>query len=879
MGKAFKEYARGGTEGVRAWLGTKDGKKFMMEGGWYTRAKELMEANGLETKGKSAEIRRRAVEEYMDTVVRQEFDVMFGSNAIPNIGPALKRMALNDEVLGVDAIKKLILDNPHDNVTLSIRAKEGWNPSDMPGYIVGKAMAANKWNRDVVFDHTFLREYNKMVKEGAEKAQAARTAATIAELNTSRIHFDLSNALAIEARHRWFAWFATKHRLYGTYMVKLAAERPMIAGAALQIKDWMEERNERMGVSNRYDKFDLVVNIGDGNQIRLNLAPIMWLSEYPLESSAAILLEKGAAWAADRTLGWDLHPSPTPFGMSITRADALIITLADVIGSGEIEDDDALQAWLETLPGDRQTRWTRLINNQRSVAIAQGKEITVLEAFNKAKAAAWTNEMWQAFKFYSGRLLTSNETLQGIGFGQPVEKIEIEKLLEEFSTLSESDPEAAQQMLRENRVLAASINSSLDPVEKAELDEGFRIYNQLLADYQAKLETASDRGSLPTEYAQLNQDFRDKVEKMTSPMYEDYNESFAKYYGDHNPQEFIDALGVLLPLVPAESVWAEGRAKTDLEKREYKREYLEPVFQEQLDNFGISDTDHSTPLYHILRDYYIDEPLAAWSGESEYTLTPRTAQSVARYLARGGESGVYKADAFLEVVQDKTRRELLGRGIVNGKSSTPLMALLSPEEKDLIFYNTNPETRTEWYKWAMADWAVKKYRKEHGLHTSSKAYTELREQVNAYAEQLAKANPDFADELAFSRLRMHERLLAYGVGQGTDAESKGWSKFLALTQDFWNELDTYEYSKSKTGVGPTSQSAFPITQKYLPQIAELAKENPVWWSRFRSSFVLAKFGYSWWSPDDIDDFLYSGQWRTLTDEEIASAEAEEEEWW
>jgi hypothetical protein len=155
----------------------------------------------------------------------------------------------------------------------------------------------------------------------------------------------------------------------------------------------------------------------------------------------------------------------------------------------------------------------------------------------------------------------------------------------------------------------------------------------------------------------------------------------------------------------------------------------------------------------------------------------------------------------------------------------------------------------------------------------------LRAQVDAYTEQLAAANPDFAEELAFSKLRMHERLLAYGVGQGTDAESKSWAKFLTLTQDYWNELDTYQYSKSKTGIGPTAQSAFPITQKYLPQIAELAKENPVWWSRFRSSFSLSKFGYSWWSPDDVDDFLYSGQWRTLTDEEIAAAEAEEEEWW
>ncbi len=874
-GEAFKQWAEGGPSAVREWLtNTRDGKRFLVQGDWINRAKYVMDQAGLETKGKTAEVRARAIEEYMDTVVRQEFEVL--STSLGGMMPTLKRMALNNELMGVEALKQLIKDNPGDNAVLSFPANEMGKGSGYAGYIVGKAMAANKWNRDVVFDHVFLDQYRKMTKEGVSSENAARAAATVAELNTARIHFDLSNALAIEARHRWLAWFATKHRLYGTYVMKLAADRPMIAAAAMNIKDWMAERNERLGVS-EYDKYDLVLNVGGGQQIRLNLAPLMWLSEYPLESSLAAVLEQGAAWTADQALGWDLHPSPTPFGMSFTRADNLVLTIADVVTSNKVDTEEDLQSWLNSLSADKRTRWNKLINNQRAVSIAQGKELTPIEAFNKAKAAAVVSELWSSFKIYSGRVYTD----KSVPGAQPIEKLEIERLLEEFSNLSESDPDAAKQMLRENRTLAAALNVSMDPVEKASLDEGFRIYNQLLSDYQAKLESAADLGTLPVVYTRLNEDFRNEIEKMCSPMYENYNEAFAKYYGDNNPQEFIDALGVLLPLVPAESIWKTGRAKTTLEKDEYQSEQLEPVFEEQLDMFGIADTDHSTPLYHILRDMYIDEPLAKWSGESAYDLAPRTAQSAARYLARGGETGVYKADAFLEVVADQTKMEFLGRGIINGKSSTPLMALLSPEEKELIYYNSNPQTRTDWYKWAVADWTVKKYRKEHGLGTNSNAYKELRAQVDTYANQLAAANPDFAEELTFSRLRMHERLLAYGVGSGTDAVSKAWGEFLNITTDYWYELDNVVVSRSKTGVGPTAQHAYSIAQKYLPQIAELAKDNQVWWAQFRSSFTLNKFGYYWWSPDDVDDFLHSGKWKEVTEEEIREAEeeAEEEEWW
>lgn len=872
QGEAFKAYASGGEWAVMEWLQTSAGKQFLREGGWYDRVKTILEEDG--KKYKSTRMDAIVREEYMDTIVAKEFARL--DTALPNIMPELKRIALNDRALDVNYIKKLIEDNPTDNAVISMPAYE-FGSTSMAGYIVGKAMSANKWNRDVVFDHVFANQYRKLAKEGIEPDTAARAAATIAELNTSRIHFDLSNALAIEARHRWLAWFATKHRLYGTYVAKLAIERPMIAGAAMEIAAWMEERNQRLGVG-EFDKYDLVINIGDG-QYRFNLAPIMWFSEYPLESSAMIAIEKGGYFLAKNVAGLDvpdaLRPSPTPFGMTFTRADALIITIADVVKGDGVDTPEKLQEFLNALPAERRTRWNRLINRQRAISISEGKEVDSVTAFHKVRASAIKTEFFKAFKFYSGRKLDGKE-------------LEIERLLNEFAEISKDDPEKGREMMRSNRVLAAGLNAAMDPVEKEQLDYSFRIFNQYLSDYEMEIERADSNGTLIYEYRDINQRFRDNIDKLTNPLYAGttYDPVFAKYYGDHNPQEFLDALGILMPLVPSDSVWREGRIKSDQERREEEaRLRANPEFQDLLKNYKLTDADKGTWLYKMIEEEYVDIPLAEFTGENPYDLVPYAAQNVARYMARGGESGPYKAQAFEELVGNQTVLKWMGAGIgSNGKASAsePMMGSLSALKQDAIGWNVNPETRQAWFEVAKMKWALELWRRsaidpETGKMptTSSKLYTDtVKANMTPLVDKLKRSVPGFENEWNFSQLPMHERLLAFGVGQGESEIDKGMGKFLNLTSQMWDEFNSYQ-DGNKTGITSGAGAAGPIVQKYMKKVGDLALENKRWWYAFHSAFSLSKFGYN--TTWKLTDPKYLFLWEN--DPAEATAEEDEDYYW
>ncbi len=865
QGRGYKAYAEGGEIGVRQWLDSREGLRFLVEGDWTNMARRAMEDAGISPRGRNKEVYERAKEEYVQSMVHNQWEPLDG--ALPNITPTLKEMALNDQMLSDAAIAKLIQENPHDNAILSEPATE-FGQQGYLGYITGKAMAANKWNRDIVFRRTFVTQYEKLKKAGVEPNMAAKTASTIAELNVARIHFDLANALAFETRHRWAAWFATKHRLYATYIGKLAVERPMIAGAALEIADWMEERNKEKDIG-EFDKYDLVIDAW-GGQIRLNLAPLMWFADYPLESSMMNLIEQGASWVANETTNTDwLHPSPTPFGMQFTRIDPLVLTVIDLYKSRSVNSEDTLQDWLSALPQGKRERWNRLINHERAKSIDAGWPVDTVEAFNRARVGAWWSEMTAAFKFYSGRFVGA-------------EDIDVDKKLNDFSKLAQTDQEAAQEMIRNDPVLAACLNASGDPVEKAQIDDGFRLFNQMKDDIQLKLEEAYNRNTLTVEYPKLLKEWQTSIDKLTNPAYLDtYNEAFAKIFSQTNPKAFLDALGVVLPLIPADSVWRAGRAKTADQINEYKQTTLMAPFQRELDKFGIPDTDHSSLLYQILQYEMIERPVMEWSGEDPNALVPHTAETVARYLARGGKTGPFKADKFLELVTDASRRELAGKGITNGTPTTPVMGLLTPEQKTAIFYNSNPATFAKWKQYAIREWIMKKYRNDHGISPSSTIGKKLKAEVIAYGAQLAKGDVDFALEWSFSKLRFHQRLETMGVGSGDTKLDEGYRDFLAICDNYWHDLDTtYNKTLKKNGVSPSAQAAYPVAMKHLPKIAALAKKNAVWWVNFRNSFTVAKFGFKWWSPGDIDDFLRSGKWRDVTKQiEQAQAEAEYEEMW
>jgi len=909
-GEAFKQYAAGGAPAVQAWLLTTAGKRFMREGGWTKRAKDIIteQYHGRvipEGLLKADSIMERARLDYMEDIVSREFARL--DEALPHIMPTLKDMAINDKVWDINRIKKLITDNPRDNAVLSMPAHM-YGSNTMAGYITGKAMSANKWNRDVVFDHIFIREFNKLKREGIEAEYAAQTAATIAELNTSRIHFDLSNALAVEARHRWFAWFATKHRLFGTYMMKLAIERPTIAAVVPEIMHWMEERNEKQGVG-EFDKYDLVITRADGSQWRFNLAPYMWFAEFPLESSAAIALEKTAEWFGDKYMGFSVPSSPTPFGLTFTRADSLFLNLYYVLGSdsavkqpeffletkaattqeqAERMAEESLTNWLNSLGESQRLRFRRLINNARAYSIARGDNWTALQAFNEIKWGILTDEFMKCCKLYSGRKMGADE-------------LEVERLLREYADLTAAgDEEAAQALMQNEPALAAAFNATMDPVEKQELDEGWRIFNQFREDCTKALEAADENGTLINRYDDILEEFAGNMDRIVNPAYEGgdnsvYNPTFAKYFGSmrniSTPQEFLDSLGFLMPMVSAEDVWNQGRAKTSTEIAEHRDALIENDFKPALLKAGlVYGSDSSQPLYQQLKQQYVDDPMIEWSGEGEYQLTPYKAMTAARYLARGGETGPGRADAFLDLVSDRTLQQWVSKGIgTTGVPINPLMALLTDEQLGIIDWTRAPGVTDAWREWAEMDWLIKYARKTtprteegkegFGISSSSTLYKQMKADNLIPLEEKLKASVDgYNDEYDFSKLKLHERLIVLGVGSGDDVVSKQYAQFLAICADYWMELDQADNPNSKEpGISPVSQAAKPIWEKYIKKVAQLAfptgdPEKPSeWWQFFRGTFGISKFGFTrtWAVSDKTVTALLWG------DEDMPADETEE----
>jgi hypothetical protein len=274
-------------------------------------------------------------------------------------------------------------------------------------------------------------------------------------------------------------------------------------------------------------------------------------------------------------------------------------------------------------------------------------------------------------------------------------------------------------------------------------------------------------------------------------------------------------------------------------------------------------------------------------------MVPFTPQSAARYLARGGETGPYLADEFLELVANQTFRQWMGMGISsNGKASRRLvMGFLSPLQLEAMGWNRKPGTDGAWREWAEWDWALENWRQQQTmkdektgqtitLSPSSTIYKKKREEVmGAALADLFARYPEFKDEYEFSQLPLHKRLEKFGVGTGTSKEQQGMGQFLAIVDDMWNELDrtldnTSSKKNPKYGVTSGSQAGGPVVIKYLGQVAALASnpEYKEWWAMFKGTYPLSKFGFHTnWRPAEYD-WLYR-EW----DNEIEATEPEEEE--
>lgn len=194
---------------------------------------------------------------------------------IKNLGPH------SDEALG-----QWLKDN---QINMPVRdglvSQSRWD--DVMQKWIGVLMTANKWNRGVLFDHVLYSTIKSLTGVGWKMDEAIPVAAELAQRQTVYHMLDFANMLQVEQNYRWLAYFATKHRLYWSWILAMAKQRPGLAAAAGDVRQHLDAKG------------NLNVNVG-GYDVAVPLARLLWLnsSGYPATSplvQAGVEAGKGLA--------------------------------------------------------------------------------------------------------------------------------------------------------------------------------------------------------------------------------------------------------------------------------------------------------------------------------------------------------------------------------------------------------------------------------------------------------------------------------------------------------------------------------------------------------------------------------------------------------
>lgn len=202
--------------------------------------------------------------------------------------------------------------------------KSQWD--DVMGKWIGVLMTANKWNRGTLFDHVFYSTTNELTKAGWGMNEAVPVAADLAKAQTVYHMLDFANMLQVEQNLRWLSYFATKHRLYWTWILRQAVARPGLGAAVQDAKNHLDTNGN----------LNLTVF---GHRIYVPAARLFWVNarEYPQTSplvQTAAETGKGLAEGhGPAALGDAFSSLTSTSGNVLTRddqAEMLAIKLAGV---------------------------------------------------------------------------------------------------------------------------------------------------------------------------------------------------------------------------------------------------------------------------------------------------------------------------------------------------------------------------------------------------------------------------------------------------------------------------------------------------------------------------------------------------------------------
>jgi hypothetical protein len=898
----FLKYVDGGLPAVRSWLYTKEGHEFMNRG---RHVQDFLDDGGEMMLGmqgvkiNSKTIYDGAVEYYLDRYVR---GMIHGLESVaPRIFSGLSDMARGIVPLTEKGIKNLVKEVndgpvPTENPWLSVPEEARTNNAH-PATWTARWMTPNKLNRVATFNYMFNKAYKDLKEAGANPNEAGLIAADIAELGVARVHFDLANALYVEAAHRWFAWFATKHRLYNTYVLKMAAERPSIAGAAQTLYDWIEKRNENEDLP-EWDKHTiqlpvdwlpdwLPAGIGKkGAAMRLNISTIFWLSEYYTESSMGQLAEMAGAKILSTAPGIDIPYQMSGFGISTGRWDRLVQTLGACIttfdswGDGQITDE-WVQEWFDGkhaswISGGAKKRIQKSMDIQMAAAMREGREMTPAQAFKAAMLGALFYETIQMGKVWPGRIVTGEEDYY-------------EDAMLEFNKLSPEDRYARLQEDPSIRYLFGLY--STNPVDQHSIVDGWQAVAKIFRDRAIALEDALNNGTIldKNKVDSIYAYYDNEIDKIVNPDWRDpdtgepsdqFNQTFAEVWTSSGMAELSreEILKSIFPLCDPRAVTRDGYIPTRAQ-REKEQDRLQTEFEELAKAMGLNPADTNDPRVKWLKNDRVTEPLAAFmkyqDGEG---WTTNFANTVARDLARG-EVGPSASAKFLTQLQNQEKLKLYARGTSGdakaGVEGLPMFATMSVLDKEGIGWKSNKKTEMLWRLYCQRKAELDDYMAESGISPSSAKADQLRAELKQFGERMAQTDAGFAVEWSFAHLPLWKRLEVLGVGDGNTRTDEGWSAFLDVVNAYQEELaSTYNKYTRSYGVGSTSQTAYPIYLKYGPRLFEVKRNYPEFWKDLLRTFGgLSKFGFvRWRSPEEWDDELWLGQATSIYDPTVTGGE-------
>lgn len=909
QGDVFREYVRGGPEGVVAWLrGNKKGREFVRTSRAWEAAQESLPAGATQEMIREAaerEILRTSVHQY------QQIKVLY-----PDWYGDMAKAALSGNVEADQILKNMLRRNktkPMDqweNPALSMGVDS--KATGVEGAFIEAtrhAMTPNYLNRKAAWNKLFLDAMKSLDGDGMAAGNKVRVAASIATERSAQIHFDLARALQIENKYRWAVWFGTKQRLWHTALLKMAADRPLLAGGVLYFADWMEARNKDSDVP-EWEKYTLRFNIG-GNEMRINMPPVLWLSEYPIESQWFRLMKEYGAVGANIIRPGSVHTAPNTFAepidvgnmsqvmwamVGMDRVQQTVQGMVGVVKAAHVGlfSDDATIENVRKLQEDMTEKERRYFEDQIGLRIAlSGGTIGHAEAAKQVMISRLVSGALRSLKPTSWRFFTEHdiETKERIQKYYDLEGLERQEYIN-------NNPDLALSILPHGQDIQSTVAIQQGLMGMWEINKW--AYDEAMSRYQAGI--LRDPDEVPKFMAEVNE----KIDTLKRD-----NPEYANFYRITSNETLESALMPFFPAISDEdAAMLRASADRNVEAELNKvRNALEEDFLAEASRRGIDHVDlyeahtnrrkggnmerlmtdarvhpHVKWLYYDTVVKPFDEATKKASGVVGLNYNE---SRVTRFLARGGEVGQAVALEFTNtMINAKKLRVWTNVGIATSgnAASVPAFAGMTSQQKEDLGWNSNPRMDAIWRLYAEDSWGIKMYMRENQIAANTREYNALMDKLKSKYEKIAADDPEgFGVEWDFCKLRLWERLEYIGVVEQSQHKSleakQGWVEFFDIMTVAQHQLDSiYNKSARKYGVSLKAGSAKEISNDTIRRLMALRRRNDDWYDEWSMWLDLNSFGFNsaWRIPGDADLWEKRGMTTDVIDDYLRE---EDEELW